>query len=72
MNFTSIWMRWPGRGLLIALPAAVVALVPLGGGQAVELQPLEDAPDAGAADLHLVVALEVHGDPSRAEVVVLA
>jgi hypothetical protein len=49
-----------------------VALVPLGGGQAVELQPLEDAPDAGAADLHLVVAPEVHGDLGWAEVVVLA
>jgi hypothetical protein len=61
-----------GQGLLIALPAAVVALVPLGGGQAVELQPLEDAPDAGAADLHLVVAPEVHRDLGWAEVVVLA
>jgi hypothetical protein len=49
-----------------------VALVTLGGGQAVELEPLEDAPDPGVADLHLVVALEVHGDLGRAEVVVLA
>jgi hypothetical protein len=49
-----------------------VTLVPLGGRQAVELQPLEDAPHAGGADLDVVVALEVHGDPGWAEVVVLA
>jgi hypothetical protein len=61
-----------GQWLLIALPAPGVALVALGGGQPVQLQPLEDPPHAGAADLHLVVALEVHGDPGRAEVVVLA
>jgi hypothetical protein len=72
MNFTSIWTRWPGSGLLIALPAPVVALVALGGGQPVQLQPLEDPPHTRGADLHLVVALEVHGDLGRAEVVVLA
>jgi hypothetical protein len=60
------------KRLLIALPAPVVALVPLGGGQPVQLQPLQDPPHAGGADLHLVVALEVHRDPGRAEVVVLA
>jgi hypothetical protein len=47
MNFTSNWTRWPGRGLLRAFPAAVVALVALGGGQAVELELLQDAPHAG-------------------------
>ena len=36
MNLTSSWTRWPGRGLLIAAPAAVVALVALGGGQPVQ------------------------------------
>jgi hypothetical protein len=61
-----------GQRLLIALAPSVVALVALGGGQAVELQPLEDAPHAGVAELDVVVALEVHGDPGRAEVVVLA
>jgi hypothetical protein len=49
-----------------------VTLVPLGGREAVELQPLEDAPHPGGADLDVVVALEVHGDPGWAEVVVLA
>src|SRR5262245_33064421 len=72
MNLTSIWTRWPGSGLLIALPAPVVAFVALGGGQPVQLQPLQDPPDARAADLHFVVALEVHRDPGRPEVVVLA
>jgi hypothetical protein len=61
-----------GQGLLIALPAPVMALMPLGRRQPVQLQPLQDPPDAGAADLHLVVALEVHRDPGRPEVVVLA
>jgi hypothetical protein len=72
MNFTSIWTRWPGSGLLVALPPAVVPLVALGGRQAVQLQPLEDAPHARRADLDVVVALEVHRDLGRAEVVVLA
>jgi hypothetical protein len=49
-----------------------VALVALGGREAVELQPLQDPPDAGGADLHLVVALAVHRDPGRPEVIVLA
>jgi hypothetical protein len=58
--------------LLITLPPAVVTLVALGRRQSVQLQPLQDPPHAGAADLHFVVALEVHRDPGRAEVVVLA
>jgi hypothetical protein len=33
---------------------------------------LRDAPHAGVADVDVVVALEVHGDLGRAEVVVLA
>jgi hypothetical protein len=49
-----------------------MALVALGGGQPVQLQPLEDAPHARGADLDVVVALEVHGDLGRPEVVVLA
>jgi hypothetical protein len=72
MNLTSSWTRWPGSGLLVALPAPVVALVALGGGQPVQLQPLQDPPHAGGADLDLVVALAVHRDPGRPEVVVLA
>jgi hypothetical protein len=72
MNFTSSWTRWPGSGLLIALPAAVVALVPLGGRQPIEIQALEDPPHPGVADLDVVVAPEVHGDLGWAEVVVLA
>jgi hypothetical protein len=72
MNFTSSWTRWPGSGLLRALPTPVVALVPLGGRQPIEIQPLEDPPHPGVADLDVVVAPEVHGDLGWAEVVVLA
>jgi hypothetical protein len=59
-----------GHRLLIPLPLAVVALVALRGREAAEVQPLEDPPDPGLADVHVVVALEVHGDLARAEVVV--
>ena len=61
-----------GQRLLIAFPAAVVAFVALGGREPTQLEPFEDAPHARGADLDVVVALEVHGDPGRAEVVVLA
>ncbi len=57
--------------LLVPLPFAVVPLVALGGGQPGQVDPFEDAPDPGLADLDVVVALEVHGDLRRAEVVVL-
>jgi hypothetical protein len=63
--------RMPGQGLLIPFPLAVVALVPLGGREPVEVQALEDPPDPGVADFDVVVALEVHRDLRRAEVVVL-
>jgi hypothetical protein len=46
-----------------------VALVLLRGGEAVEVQALADPPHPGLADAHVVVALEVHGDLRRAEVV---
>src|SRR5665213_195632 len=63
-------MTW--LGLLVALPAVLVALVALGARQPAHAQALEDPPDPGRADLDLVVALEVHGDLVRPEVVVLA
>jgi hypothetical protein len=49
----------PVAGLrpFIALPAAVVALVALGGGQPVQAQPLEDPPHPRGAELDVVVAL---------------
>jgi hypothetical protein len=49
-----------------------VLLVPLGGGQPVELEPLEDPPHPGLGDGHVVVAVQVHDDLLRAEVVLLA
>jgi hypothetical protein len=57
--------------LLVSFPALVVPLVPLRGREPVHVQALEDPPDAGDADVHVVVALEVHGDLGRPEVVVL-
>jgi hypothetical protein len=61
-----------GQGLLIALPAPVVALVALGSREPVQVETLEDPPHAGVRDGDVVVALEVHRDLGRAEVVGLA
>jgi hypothetical protein len=58
--------------LLIASPAAVVALVALGGRESVHLESFQDPPHPGAADRHVVKAGEVHGNLGRAEVVLLA
>jgi hypothetical protein len=60
-----------GQLLFVALPPFVEPFVALGGGQAVEVQALEDAPDAGLGHLHVVISLEVHRDLARTEVVVL-
>jgi hypothetical protein len=49
-----------------------MALVPLRGRQPVKAQPLEDAPHPRRADRYIVVALQVHRDLRRAEVIVLA
>jgi hypothetical protein len=49
-----------------------VLLVRLGGGQPVELEPLEDPPHPGLGDGHVVVAVQVHDDLLGAEVVLLA
>ena len=61
----------PGLGLLIPLPALGVAFVALRGRQPTQVEALEDSPNAGHADLDVVVALEVHRDLVRSEVVVL-
>ena len=60
-----------GQLLLIPLPPPVLRLVPLRGRQPVHAQALEDPPHPGVTDLDVVVALEVHRDLGRAEVVVL-
>jgi hypothetical protein len=59
-----------GQGLLVALPAAVVTDVALGGRQAVHVEPLEDAPDARWRHVDVVVAGQVHRDLVRPEVIV--
>ena len=61
-----------GPLLLIPFPAPLVALVALGGWQPVHAQPPQDPPDARGAHLHVVVALQVHRDLGRPEVVVPA
>ena len=45
-------------GLLVALPAVLVALVALRRRQAAQVEAFEDAPDPGGADLDLVVAVK--------------
>jgi hypothetical protein len=57
--------------LLVALPPRLTAFVALGSRQAAHASLVQDAPDAGWADLDLVVALQVHRDLVRAEVVAL-
>ena len=57
---------------LVALPPVFVTLVALRCGQPVELESLEHSVHAGVADVDVVVALEVHRDLQRTEVVVLA
>ena len=61
-----------GPLLLVALPPSGVTLVALRGGQSIHVQPLEDSPHPRRADIDVVVALEVHPDLQRAEVVLLA
>ena len=61
-----------GTLLLVALPPSGVTLVTLRGGQSIHVQPLEDSPHPRRADIDVVVALEVHPDLQRAEVVMLA
>jgi hypothetical protein len=58
--------------LLVALPPVGVAFVPLRRRQPVEIKALEDPVHARVADLDVVVALEIHRDLQRPEVVVLA
>ena len=62
----------PRLGLLVALPALLVALVALRRRQAAHIEALEDPPDPRRAHLDLVVALEIHRDLVGSEVVVLA
>jgi len=61
-----------GQRLLVPLPPVDVAPVALGGGEPVHLQALQDPPDPRRRDLHVVVALQVHRDLVRPEVVTLA
>ena len=61
-----------GLGLLVALPALGVSLVALVGRQPAHAQAVEHSPHPRVGDLDVAVALEVHCDLQRAEVVVLA
>src|SRR6516225_5025150 len=63
-------MTW--EWFLVALPAVGVALVALRCGEPVQAAALEDPIHPGVADLDVVVALQVHRDLQRAEVIVLA
>jgi len=72
MNFTSSWTLVTGLGLLVALPALAVPTVALGGRQTAQAQSPQNPPDPRLADGQVVVALQVHRDLQRAEVVALA
>lgn len=60
-----------GALLLVAFPPPVVPLVALRARDPADVQPFQDAPYAGLADVDIVVTLEVHGDLLGPEVVVL-
>jgi len=60
-----------GELLLVALPALVQSLVALGAGEPAHIEALQDPPDTRIGDLHIVIALQVHRDLGRPEVVVL-
>jgi hypothetical protein len=62
----------PGQLFFVALPSFVEPFVSVGDRQAVEVQALEDPSDTGGGHLDVVIALEVHRDLSRPEMVVLA
>lgn len=57
--------------LLVSLPPGLTALVALRRGLSVHAGLVQDAPHTGGADLDLVIALQVHRDPVRPEVVAL-
>jgi hypothetical protein len=54
------------------LAISMVTLVALGARESAHVQPFEDPPHAGGGDLDVVIALEVHRDLVRPEVIVLA
>src|SRR4030088_871400 len=61
-----------GTLLLVALPPSRVTLIALRGRQSIHTEPLEDSPDPRRADLDIVIALQVHPDLHRPEVVMLS
>src|SRR5262245_36325401 len=70
MNLTSTWTAWPGRGFSYRFHLRSARLYRWEAGSLGQVDPLQDPPHAGLADLDVVVALEVHRDLRRAEVVV--
>ena len=60
-----------GELLFVAEVSLVEPFVALRGGETVELETFEDPPHSRVRDGHVVVAVQVHRDPRRAEVVVL-
>ena len=58
-----------GERLLVPFPPLGMPPVPLGAGQTVHVETFQDAPHPRGADSDVVVALEIHGDLVRPEVV---
>jgi hypothetical protein len=52
----------PGFGLLVPLPSFVMSLIPLILGDAAHIQLLQDPPDPGRADGHIVISQQIHFD----------
>jgi hypothetical protein len=61
-----------GHWFLVSLPAPVVTLVALRGGESAEIEAVQNPPHPRSGDLDVVVSLQIHRDLVRPEVVVLA
>ena len=71
MNFDVNLDRVAELGFLVAFPTFLIGLVPLGDGQPVQFETLQDPPHSRVGNGDVVIPVQIHGDLSRPKVVVL-
>ena len=59
----------PGHWLLISLPTLLVPFISLVDRKPAHLQLIEDTPDAGAADMDIVITFEIDHDLPRSKMI---